>query len=155
MTGKMRYKQDLSLRENIFFVLLFLLPWLGILLLIMRKRNITRTQVFVHDYLLLVTSVLFWAFFFSTTNGILLALVVAALGSLCFATFLLLIEECRMARWSVSVGGVPIVVWLSAIVLPVMFFQLAILMRNIPVGNVAECPSEMRTAGVVVLLAIV
>jgi hypothetical protein len=154
MTSKVKYREDLSLRENLSFVLLFLLPWLGILLLMMRKREATKTNVLLYDYFLLLTSLLLWLFLFATTNGLLLALAAATLGSLCFATFLLVVEECRIAKWNITVGNIPIVIWLAAVILPALFFQLASLMRGDSLVSTAECSLSMLRTGIVVLIVI-
>lgn len=154
MTNRVRYKLDLSLLENVSFVFLFLVPWLGVLLLILRRKRLGHPSISVHDYLFLAVSFLLWWFFFSATNGLLLALAVAMVGSMCFATFLLIVEESRMAKWSITIGGVSAVIWMAAVVLPVMFFELANMMRNVPFGNAAECSGVIRTAGINILLVI-
>jgi len=58
MTSKVPLRKNLSPWENASFVVLFLLPPLGILLLILRKKIATGARALVHDYLLLVASVL-------------------------------------------------------------------------------------------------
>jgi len=93
-------------------------------------------------------------YFFLTTNGLALPFAVAALGSLSFGTFLLVVEESRVAKWSVSVGHAPIVVWLMAIILPIVFFQLANLMRNSAIADVNACTEKTRIASIVILAVV-
>ncbi|GMQ90007.1 MAG: hypothetical protein BMS9Abin10_0349 [Gammaproteobacteria bacterium] len=153
MTSKVRYRQDLSPSENTAFVLLFLLPWLGILLLIFRKNRLGN-GILVHDYLLFVISLLYWLFLFSITDGVLLALAVAALGSLCFAMFLLLVEECRMNKWSMTVRGVPVVILIYAVLLPLLSFDVASEMRNVPAEHLPKCAGEIQMVAILILTVI-
>ena len=151
----MKYKQDLSISENTAFVFLFLLPWLGILLLIIRKKALKHAPILILDYLLFIICVLYWAFLFLTTEGVVLAIVVAALGSMCFGMYLLLIEECRMNKWSITAGGAPVVVLLHAVLLPLLSFDIASAMRNVPAERLPECSGEIKTAGIFILAVIV
>lgn len=155
MANKVKYNEELSASENTAFVALFFLSWLGILLLILRKKKITRKSVLLHEYLLFIVSFLYWFFLFMTTEGVVLALTVAALGSLCFGTYLLFIEESHMNKWSITVRNTPIVIMLLAILLPIIFFDLAGMMRNIPAGDATKCVGEIRMAGIMVLAVII
>ena len=155
MGNKVKYKQDLSLSENAAFVFLFLLPWLGIFLLIIRKKTLKHMAASIHDYLALVVSILYWGFLFSIVPGVLLAVVVAALGSLCFGMYLLLTEESSMNKWSITVGGVPIVILIYAMLLPLLSFDVASVMRNVPVSHLSICNGEIHTAGIFILIVIV
>lgn len=154
MTKRVRYRKDMSPKENIAFVLLFILPWLGIVFLIGRKLRTYKSTGQLSDYLLAAASGLFWVYLFSTADGVLSALVAATLGSMCFSVFLLVIEECRMAKWGAAAFSTPIAVMIMAIILPAIFFQLSGLAGNLPISRITECTRDMRAAGAVLVLSV-
>lgn len=155
MRGKMKYREDLSATENTAFVLLCVLPWLGILILVWRKYHRPGGFVTIHDLLFVLLSAVLWGFHFQFTDGVFLAVLTAAVGSLCYAVFLLLIEESRTASWSINVGRIPLVATIAAVLLPLVFTQLAGLIRGKTVTDMTGCSVEMQIGGVAVLLSIV
>lgn len=146
MSG-MKYRQTLSRRDSTAFALLFLMPWLGVPLLIWRKKTLG-VDILVYDYLILVAGAAIYAALWTTGQQTLIRFVGATVGSMCVGTFLLIIEEARVAKWSIKIGNHPFVVLLLGGSLPLVFYQIVSLMRGGPV----ECSRDMRISVVAVAI---